>query len=1534
MRLCNNLVSYILVIFTLITVSYSLDFHLSGRLTRWACVGTFKESVSEHWNLSRPTMSNTDKKSSETRAQVIMASHKISIPIYNPDRSYEVYRSELELWESLSDLPDEKKGAAVALTLPDTDKCSLRSTVLEKLGHSELIKSTGLKSLKDLLDELLGKDDLEECLSRYEDFEDYSRTTESIDEYIRVFDTKYIRIKNKGITLPAPVLAFKLLRNASITPDDRKLVLTGLNYAQKEQLFEQAKQSLKKYCGTSQRPHILGTGRVKVESQPSVKQEVFSTDYYTPENRFQRGRGRGSRPMRGRERGSSRGFWPHQRAGRQGGSQSSQWRGADIRGRVSGERHMNPLGVDGKPMLCNGCGSYRHFLETCPESWENIRAKSQCDVKYVVEEAEEYEPYRIFLTGHDPSELSAFVAEAQNCAVLDTACGRTVCGTQWFDAYRDQIDSADIQLIEPQGSCKFKFGAGPLIPSLGTYGVPITMAGVDMMLTTDVVDCDIPLLLSKSAMKSAGIVIDMNDDSARIFGKTVPLDTTTSGHYCVPIKVEYPVSDVSRVMSAVTENESVGPDMSKTLLKLHRQFGHPSQNKLVTLLKDAGLWDECYKADLDKVYQKCRSSGLCRFKDRIPRPVAALPLAHDFNDKVALDLKQWNGKWILHMVDMWSRFTISTLVPRKCPSDIIHAVMSEWCSIFGVMGGVLTDNGGEFVSKEMIEVESLLNVEVLSTAAESPFQNGICEQNHQVVDTILTKLVHDFPRTPVPILLKWACLAKNTLQMYEGFSSYQLVFGRNPNLPNIITGGPSVLEETCISEKFIEHLNSLHAARQAFVQSESCCRIKRALKSKIRTNEQVFQPGDLVYYKRDSCEKWLGPAKVIFQDGKIVFVRHGAFWVKVSLNRLVKSGKEFASTSGLLHAPEVHGGDLSSDSDSDNDVEHRCATDTSVGHGLSSDTASGEADTSDKTGHGSNDQTMASENLGPSNAEASNDNQDNIDSASDDHAGIQEEGVDSGDNIDNAVSSEIPVRRSLRQLNQKHGWQVYCGGPALPICEWQVFMSDVPIELHDSPECAAAKLEELRKLSLFDVYEEVADNGQPCIGTKWVITYKGAGVKARIVARGFQETQYVPSDSPTVAKTAFRTVLAIAASHGWVITTTDIKSAFLQGNFIDRDVYLRPPKEAGAPVGVIWKLKKSLYGLYDGARQFYLSVHNELTKLGCAVSSVDPSVFYYVGFNGQLAGVLISHVDDFLHAGGKDFDSKIMDPLRKRFVAGKIEAQSFKYVGFDITQDTQGISVSMDSYLNKTVFDVIKPGEKDRDLTEDEKSEYRSLVGRLNWVVQGARPDKSYEVTELSMRFKIAKLTDLKSVKRTLRQLKDNGASMFFPALTQGALSLAVYTDAGHANLSDGVSSTSGVVVFLADQHRKVCPLSWRGNKIRRVVKSSLAAETLALQEGVEEALYLRKLLTEMCPNMVLPIDAYVDNKSLVDALRSTKLVSDRRLRIDIGVLRQTLEQDIRSVEWISGAHQLANCMTKKGACGASLLAVFQSGRLPDPYSY
>lgn len=56
----------------------------------------------------------------------------------------------------------------------------------------------------------------------------------------------------------------------------------------------------------------------------------------------------------------------------------------------------------------------------------------------------------------------------------------------------------------------------------------------------------------------------------------------------------------------------------------------------------------------------------------------------------------------------------------------------------------------------------------------------------------------------------------------------------------------------------------------------------------------------------------------------------------------------------------------------------------------------------------------------------------------------------------------------------------------------------------NNPSSDMAKQAELHKLHQFETYDEIEDNGQKTISTRWVITSKDGNRTARLVARGFE----------------------------------------------------------------------------------------------------------------------------------------------------------------------------------------------------------------------------------------------------------------------------------------------------------------------------------------------------------------------------------------------------------------------------------------------
>ena len=134
---------------------------------------------------------------------------------------------------------------------------------------------------------------------------------------------------------------------------------------------------------------------------------------------------------------------------------------------------------------------------------------------------------------------------------------------------------------------------------------------------------------------------------------------------------------------------------------------------------------------------------------------------------------------------------------------------------------------------------------------------------------------------------------------------------------------------------------------------------------------------------------------------------------------------------------------------------------------------------------------------------------------------------------------------------------------------------------------------ELDKWNQFEAYEVVDDDGQERIDGRWIVQKKEehdglkVQIKARYCLRGFKEENKPRSDSPTVDRVSTKLLYTIAGNEGWKLECIDVTSAFLQGSDLDRDIFVKPPKEAGMD-GYLWKMKKAAYGLYDASRRWWI----------------------------------------------------------------------------------------------------------------------------------------------------------------------------------------------------------------------------------------------------------------------------------------------------------------------------------------------------------
>ena len=275
-------------------------------------------------------------------------------------------------------------------------------------------------------------------------------------------------------------------------------------------------------------------------------------------------------------------------------------------------------------------------MKDCPDSYQN-QEKGINFVKTTL------------FTGNQDTEMQVFFNECLYSAVLDSGCSATVAGEDWLKNYLDSLNQEELAEVEKEESDTiFKLGGGRCLISKGRWIIPCTIAGVKCRIATDIVDSDIPLLLSKSSMKEAKVKLDLENDCASIFGRQVDLQCTSSGHYCVPLQQSDVVIDES--FSVLLCNDSDDSTFKqKQVEKLHKQFAHPTSDRLKALMKDAGIKDSKCLELVDLVSENCQ---VCKRFIRTPaRPVVSLPISNEFNEAVAMDLKVWKpGIYFLHLI--------------------------------------------------------------------------------------------------------------------------------------------------------------------------------------------------------------------------------------------------------------------------------------------------------------------------------------------------------------------------------------------------------------------------------------------------------------------------------------------------------------------------------------------------------------------------------------------------------------------------------------------------------------------------------------------------------------------------------------------------------------------------------------------------------------------------------------------------------------------------------------------------------------------
>ena len=132
------------------------------------------------------------------------------------------------------------------------------------------------------------------------------------------------------------------------------------------------------------------------------------------------------------------------------------------------------------------------------------------------------------------------------------------------------------KVVEESSSSSFRFGDGDSKTANKSVTIPARIGNEDIMIKTDVIDSDLPLLLSKEAMKKGDVKIGFAIDKVSFLNQNVDIVFTSSGHYAIPLSRTEQLLDhfdknneSERVLLTINELSSKSPEKKK---KLPRNF--------------------------------------------------------------------------------------------------------------------------------------------------------------------------------------------------------------------------------------------------------------------------------------------------------------------------------------------------------------------------------------------------------------------------------------------------------------------------------------------------------------------------------------------------------------------------------------------------------------------------------------------------------------------------------------------------------------------------------------------------------------------------------------------------------------------------------------------------------------------------------------------------------------------------------------------------------------------------------------------------
>ncbi|KAI7959139.1 hypothetical protein MJO28_002930 [Puccinia striiformis f. sp. tritici] len=489
--------------------------------------------------------------------------------------------------------------------------------------------------------------------------------------------------------------------------------------------------------------------------------------------------------------------------------------------------------------------------------------------------------------------------------------------------------------------------------------------------------------------------------------------------------------------------------------------------------------------------------------------------------------------------------------------------------------------------------------------------------------------------------------------------------------------------------------------------------------------------------------------------------------------------------------------------------------------------------------------------------------------------------------------------------------------------------AEIPTTLKNalrSPAAGAwrdACISEWTQLTDIETFEIEEKDGKHSIGTRFVFDIKRdvngeiEKFKARFVVRGFKQRLGIDVRStfaPTASLSTLRALLVLALRNRWIINSFDITGAFVHSP-IEETIYVDPPVELFPHLsGKVLRLKKALYGTRQASRCWWKHFKSLLHGWGFECDEVEECLYRYK--KGDSVIIVWIHVDDGIVFGNNQNDLNTLRTNMENSLRVKWDTEPKKLVGLRLDYEGDSIFLSQHLLLDQTVekfktevnsnlVPTYTPLAGDNLVTSwgepVSPTLYQSLIGSINYLALGTRPDLSFAVNYLARFSSNPNETHWAALSHLVQYIHTTRSKRL--RLRPTGDDLVTWVDANWGG--EFQRSTSGFIITLMGS-----PIAWGSRRQKVVATSTCAAEFISLGSSVDFLLFLIPILKSLEVSANLSIKC--DNRAAV-------LVSDdnaskgrmKSLERNFFFVNDAVREHQINLNWVSTASNIADFFTK-----------------------